>query len=130
MGFKVFLDVDTLRSGWFDERFVGELENACAVVVILSPGCLERCADLDDWVRQEIARSIQLHKHIVPLILPGFTFGELPEEIADLPKYNGIEYSHTYFHASMMRLESEIARACRRNKAFENWGPIVEDESA
>ena len=119
VGFRCFLDVDALRSGWFDEVIVGELDGSCAVIAILTPGALDRCAEPGDWVREELSRAISQHKRLVPLLMPGFTFGPLPSEIASLGKCNAVEYSHTYFDAAMMRLESAVGKACKRNRQYE-----------
>jgi hypothetical protein len=39
-GFSVFMDVEDLKSGKFDEALLGKIEDATDVLVILTPGCL------------------------------------------------------------------------------------------
>jgi hypothetical protein len=42
-GFSVFMDVEDLKSGRFDEALLQKIQGATDVLVILTPGCLERC---------------------------------------------------------------------------------------
>ena len=103
-GLKAFLDVDDMRSGHFDERLLREIESAPHFIVILTPGCLDRCASETDWLRREIAHAIATQRNIVPIMKDGFRFPEkedLPQDIADFPRHNGVEYSHRYFSAMM-----------------------------
>ncbi|MGI9243129.1 MAG: TIR domain-containing protein, partial [Verrucomicrobiales bacterium] len=57
--FPVFLDVEDLQSCPFNTALLTEIERAPDVVVILTRGCLERCKNEGDWVRQEIAHAIE-----------------------------------------------------------------------
>ncbi len=106
-GIRTFLDVDDLGASHFDERLLRNIEEAPNFVLVLSPGCLERCKTDGDWLRREIAHAIATGRNVVPMFEPGFRFpdkGEMPADIGDLPRHNGVEYSHTYFTASMDRL--------------------------
>jgi hypothetical protein len=104
----VFLDVEDLRSGPFNTELLNRIESATDVVVVLTPGSLDRCKNPDDWVRQEVAHAIRCKKNIVPVMAKGFEFptSGLPEEIQALPTYNGIAPSHDLFEASMDKLVS------------------------
>jgi hypothetical protein len=42
-GYRVFMDVESLRSGPFNTALLSEIESASEVVVILTPGSLDRC---------------------------------------------------------------------------------------
>lgn len=105
-GLKVFLDVDSLNSGHFDEKLFGTIESAPNFVVILSQGSLRRCREPNDWVRKEILRAIDKDRNIVPVLMGAFTFEEegLPEELGSLQRHNGIKYNHEYFGAMIDRL--------------------------
>src|SRR5262245_57936288 len=87
-GFRVFLDVDGLNSGPFDESLLREIERARDFVLLLTPGCLDRsCTEPDDWVRREVAHALLKDRNIVLLAVPGFEFppqDRLPEDIAAL----------------------------------------------
>jgi hypothetical protein len=106
-GWDAFLDVEDLGSSYFDDRILLEIQRAEAFIVVLAPGALDRCADSGDWLRREISHAIKRGKKIVPVTKNGFTFGReltLPPDLADLPRFNCIEYSHQYFQATMDRL--------------------------
>jgi len=103
----VFLDVENLRSGRFNQELFDRIEAATDVVVILTPGCLDRCKDPEDWVRQEVAHAIQCKKNIVPVMARGFVFPTgLPDDIRALSTYHGIAPSYELFDASMDKLVS------------------------
>jgi hypothetical protein len=106
-GLQAFLDVDDLRSHHFDERLLREIEKCPNFIIILSPGCLDRCSQEGDWLRREISHAIGQGRNLVPVLKDGFTFpprAALPAEMADLPRYNCVEYSHAYFSSTIDRL--------------------------
>lgn len=108
---RVFLDVDDLRSGHFDEALLARIADAPNFIVILSPNCLDRCADEQDWLRQEVAQAIRTSRNIIPIMMRGFSFPErhtLPEELKALPTHNGLEYSHKYFNAMIADILSYL----------------------
>ena len=87
LGYNVFFDVESLRSGDFNAELYSVIENCNDFVIVLSPNSLDRCADEGDWVKNEIAHAISKGKNIVPVLMRGFTFPDnLPESIASLPK--------------------------------------------
>jgi hypothetical protein len=112
-GIHTFLDVDDLRSHHFDERLLKEIEKAPSFIVILTPGCLDKCSRERDWLRLEIAHAIKEKKNIVPILKNSFNFPppeSLPPDIADLPRHNAVPYVHEYFEASIQKL-MEFLRA-------------------
>ena len=108
-GLTCFLDVDDLGAEHFDERLLQEIERTPNFVVILSPGSLDRCHSSNDWLRREIAWAIAKRRNIVPLMMKGFHFPEpeeMPEDLRDLIRHNGVVYSHEYFSATFDKLQS------------------------
>ena len=106
-GYRVFLDVDDLRPGHFDEALLKQIDAAPNFVLVLSPDSLRRCSDDRDWLRREVAHAMQAAKNIVPIIMTGFEFpeqDELPMDIAQLSLHHGIPYSHDFFDAMMDKL--------------------------
>ncbi len=78
-------------------------------MLILSPGALDRCTTEDDWLRREIAHALRTGANVVPVFLPGFAFPpELPEDLRNLPRHQGVDYSHRYFEAMI----GEIVKVC------------------
>ncbi|MSR45307.1 MAG: TIR domain-containing protein [Phycisphaerales bacterium] len=83
-GFDVFLDVDDLHGGHFDTQLLAQIEGRKHFLLVGAIGCLDRCADLDDWVRREIAHAIQHKCNLVPVALEGFLMPvreSLPDDI-------------------------------------------------
>jgi membrane-associated phospholipid phosphatase len=111
--FPCFLDVDDLGAEHFDERLLREIENAPNTVLVLAPGSLDRCRRHDDWLRREIVHALEHNRNVVPLMADGFKFPpeeELPAGLKDLPRLNGVIYSHDYFNAAFDKLEGFLKR--------------------
>ena len=121
-GYDVFMDVENLRSGPFNTALFHEIETATDVVVILTPGSLDRCHNAGDWVRLEIARAIQQKRNIIPLMARGFDWptpsAPLPADLAALPTYNGVSPSHEYFEASLDKLAQLLTGLPRRSRTW------------
>ncbi|MBQ6238212.1 MAG: SUMF1/EgtB/PvdO family nonheme iron enzyme [Bacteroidales bacterium] len=81
-GFKVFLDFDELKDGKFDQRILDAIDDAPIFMLILSNGCLDRCVNDDDWVRQEILHADRSGKHIVPVEVDK-SFRQMPDIVPD-----------------------------------------------
>ncbi len=105
-GYSVFIDVEDLRSGPFNTALYQVIEAATDVLVILTPNCLDRCQNADDWVRLEIAHAFKCKKNIIPITANGFEWPaqSLPDDICDLPMQHGLAPSIELFKASMDKL--------------------------
>jgi hypothetical protein len=106
-GYKVFLDVDDLRPGHFDEALLNRIEEAKNFILILSEGALERCAKSDDWMRKEILCALSKKKTIIPIMMPGFNFPtpeEISSELQPLLVHHSIRYSHDFFDAMIEKI--------------------------
>lgn len=107
LGYEVFYDVESLRSGNFNEKLYSVIDECKDFVLILSPGALDRCINDDDWVRKEVEHAIACNKNIVPIMLRDFTFGcPLPQSLESLPYLNGIEANSQFFDAFIEKLQS------------------------
>ena len=103
-GYKVFIDVHTLRAGTFDDKLLGYIENARNVLVVLTAGSLDRCANADDWLRREVEYAFEKGCRVIPVMKPDFRFppvDSLPEKLRALPRHHGIPYSHDLFDGTM-----------------------------
>ena len=104
-GINPFFDLEELRSGPFNVRLYKTIEESDNFVLILPPNCLERCKNEGDWLRLEIEHAILHDKNIIPFMMPGFSWPtDLPESMAKLPLYNGLQLSREYFEASITKL--------------------------
>ena len=106
-GYAVFFDMETLRSGKFNEQLFEVIDNCKDFVVILPPNALDRCANEDDWVRLEACRAMAKKKNIVPVMLNGFTWpNPMPQGMEDLREYQALTASSIeYFDLAMERLQ-------------------------
>lgn len=125
-GYEVFLDVESLRSGKFNEALIKKIQESTDFILLLPPGGLNRCSDKEDWVRREIEAAFQLKKNIIPVMMRGFTFPEtLPESIKELRNFNGIEANMEYFDAVISRLETMRLQSVPRNPKRKHEAKIV-----
>ncbi len=106
---SVFLDLEELRSGPFNEKLYSAIEDATNFVLILPSHALDRCVNENDWLRLEIEHAIKNKKNIIPIMVDGFDFPkELPPTMQMLPFFNGVQISREYFDASMVKLISML----------------------
>ncbi len=115
-GVRVFLDLDELKTGRFDEKLLQEISEIPNFLLILSAGALDRCSDPDDWIAKEIAQALKCEKNIIPIVKKGFDFSEIPElpgSLKDLTKYNGINYDDIYYNAFIDELCNRIGKGKR-----------------
>ena len=61
-GFKVFFDVESLRSDDFNKTLFEKIAECTDVVVVLPHHGPDRCTEPNDWVRLEIARAVEVEK--------------------------------------------------------------------
>jgi hypothetical protein len=114
-GLKVFLDVNSLHAGKFDEQLLNEIDSATYFILLLSPNSLARCINPDDWVLREITHALAKGKTIIPVLKSGFRFDakegipDLPQ-IAELTKFHGVAYATKDFDGFMKQLESLLLR--------------------
>ena len=108
-GYSVFLDVESMRAGNFDEKLYTVIEQCRDFIVVLPPGGLDRCHDEKDWVRKELKHALDYKKNVIPFMMDGFempTGEDLPKDIKKISKKNGVRYNHEYSKASFEKLIS------------------------
>lgn len=109
MGYRVFFDVESLRSGDFNTKLYSVIDECTDFLLILSPGALDRCAQEGDWVRREVEYALEKGKNIVPVMLRGFEFPEvLPEPLEPLRYRNGLEANSQFFDAFLQQLTQKF----------------------
>ena len=100
MGYDIFFDVESMRSGTFDTQIFDAIDSCADVLLILPPNSLDRCVNEGDWVRTEIAYSLKKKKNIIPVIMEGFSWPEqLPDDIAKVGTCQGVTVAQDYFDA-------------------------------
>ncbi|XP_073943845.1 sterile alpha and armadillo motif isoform X4 [Choristoneura fumiferana] len=110
-GFTVFIDVERLEAGKFDNNLLQSIRQAKHFLLVLTPHALDRCKhdnDQKDWVHREIVAALQSQCNIVPII-DNFIWPEpeeLPEDMRAVSKFNGVRWIHDYQDACVEKLES------------------------
>jgi hypothetical protein len=113
-GKRFFLDVDELQVGRFDEKLLDRIGNSPNFMLILSLGCLDRCAEKNDWLKREIMHALETRRNIIPVLVDGFEFPDqgrmdlLPEAMRILPNFQAVVYSDVYRESAVRK----IARYC------------------
>lgn len=111
-GYSVFLDVESLRSGKYNEQLFRVIEECTDFLLILPPNGLDRCVHPDDWVRLEIEHAVDLGKNIVPVMMRGFEWPDvLPEKLQGIPLENGVTANTELFDGVIARLEQKLLRS-------------------
>lgn len=109
-GFSVFIDVERLEAGKFDNNLLQSIRQAKHFILVLTPRALERCIeDVDgkDWVHREIVAALQSNCNIIPII-DNFQWPEpeeLPEDMRSVCHFNGVRWIHDYQDACVDKLE-------------------------
>ncbi len=105
MGYSVFYDIESMRSGTFNTQIFDAIDQCADVLLVLPPNGLDRCADEGDWVRKEIEYSLNSGKNIIPLLMNGFKFpNDMPASIAPVAMREGVLVNSHYFDAVINRI--------------------------
>ena len=122
-GYRVFFDLETMRSGPFNTQLFDVIEKCKDFVLVLPPNALDRCVDEDDWVRKEVVHALKNGKNIIPILLNGFKWPEpMPSGMENLSMFQGVAASIDYFDLAMQRLESYLkSRKYTRQRLFIRW---------
>lgn len=108
-GFRVFLDAETLGAGEWDRQLENRIDECPDFVAIITDGYFDRCGDVEDVVRKEIARALVSGKNVIPLLASAVPFpAALPDEIASLSSHNGVKYVHEYSAEAVEKLCGQL----------------------
>ena len=110
-GYKVCLDLDTLREGDFDKALLSRIDECQDFIIIIDSNAFERCVNSDydpknDWLRQELAYALKQGKNIIPVLLSGASFPDnLPPDISQIAYKHGPSYSLEYYDSFYGKLK-------------------------
>ena len=68
-GMKVFLDVDSMKVGHFDEQIYDVIESCKYLLFVVSPGCIKKLVEDDDWVAKELVKASEIGCKILPIYM-------------------------------------------------------------
>lgn len=121
-GYSVFFDMETLRSGKFNEQLYNVIENCTDFLLVLPPNALDRCVNEDDWVRLEVQYAMRHDKNIIPIMLNGFVWpSPMPVGLEELNVYNALTASSVeYFDLSMEKLQKSFLKS-KRHFAYQKY---------
>ena len=117
----VFVDIDNIRPG---EDFVQRIDQsiaACDVLVAVIGKSWLTAADSqgrrrldreDDFVRMEIAKALESHRRVIPVLVGDATMPaatQLPQDLAALSRRQAIEISDSRFHQDVDDLIKALA---------------------
>lgn len=106
-GYRVFFDVESMRSGTFNTQILDAIEQCNDIILVLPPNGLDRCVNNGDWVRQELAFALKHNKNIIPIMMRGFNFPQiLPADIDKIRYMEGITASSEYFDAVVEKIKN------------------------
>ena len=119
VGYTVFFDLETMRSGLFNEQLYNVIEGCKDFLLVLPPNALDRCHAEDDWVRREVLHAMKHDKNIVPIMLNGFVWpNPMPVGMENLCNYQALTAgSVEFFDMAMERLQRRYLKS-RRHLPF------------
>lgn len=95
-----------------DDQWLAQVAARAHFVLLLLPGTLDGCADPDDVLRREIEQALASERHIVPVLIGGFSFEHYSEQLsgqlAALVSYDALTLHHEYFDTAMEKLHREF----------------------
>lgn len=124
---SVFLDVDRLEAGKFDNNLLQSIRSAKNFVLVLTPGALDRCmndTEERDWIHKEVACALQSKCNIIP-VFDNFVMPDpeaLPSTMRAVTSYNGVKWIHDYQDACV----DKIDRFIRGDNALNIAGSLMD----
>lgn len=116
-GFSVFIDVERLEAGKFDNNLLQSIQKAKHFILVLTNQALDRCigdAEKKDWVHREIVAALNAECNIIP-ITDNFAWptpDKLPEDMRQVSYFNGVMWIHDYQDACVDKLERFLRGEC------------------
>ncbi len=128
-GYRVFFDMETLRSGKFNEQLYAVIEQCTDFIVVLPENALDRCVSPEDWVRKEVCHAMLHKKNIVPVMLYGFDWpSPMPKGMEELKNYQAVTASSNNLFDMAMRDMQERYILSRRHVSMKKillWVSVV-----
>ena len=89
--YDVFLDQESLKSGYFDTAIVKSIETCTDFIMIVTDTIFDRCPEPGDWIAKEVQIALSEHKNIIPVFVGTKGFPKnVPEDVSEICRLNGI----------------------------------------
>jgi hypothetical protein len=100
-GADVFIDVDDINEGRFEDIIKKNIEGSDYFILVLAPTTLE-----SEWVVKEARHAIEHNQKIIPVLVDGFNLYDykLPEDLQKIKSHNAISLTPEFFNAGIDRL--------------------------
>ena len=97
--YRVFLDIDRLKGGLFGPKLIESIKRSRNFLLLLTEGALDRCTQINDWVRREIECALDNRRHIIPLVdrFDWATADTLPKAIRVISKFNAVQLVSAFY---------------------------------
>jgi hypothetical protein len=115
-GYDVFMDVQSLGAGEFEQRTLAEVAARDYFLLVLTSKSLERMIRPGDWLRKELTQAVKSRRTVIPVLAEDFKFEDqrvqkvlqkLPLALQALPDFNAVRIPlPEYFDSAMIRLVS------------------------
>ena len=126
-----FRDNEELHFGDFRKQLIlNNLRSQC-LVLLLTPGMLDRCHDPNDWITKEIHLFLMLHKPIIPVKMNGFEYPDnLPDKIKGLLKHdkNAIECTFDDPGATAVEIAGKVYEKLRKGWSSQERFTAIENK--
>ena len=111
-GYDVFLDLESLHGGSFDEALLDQIASRDVLLVVLNKGSLNRRYGGEDWLRREVAHAFRCGLKVIPLLHEDFSFPSyLPTDISPLDVQGGLKINLEFIDPWLDKLEKYILSA-------------------
>lgn len=129
-GYRVFFDNESLSAGEYKEQISNILKSSeCTdVLVIVSPGCFDRCGEANDVFYKEIEKAFECNKNVIPLFLKSYEMPSSGETDNLMPAVKKLLDSHG-FTFDIYSLDSLISKIKRTISAVPNVHNFISEKA-
>ncbi|NWF69144.1 MAG: toll/interleukin-1 receptor domain-containing protein [Chloroflexi bacterium] len=104
-GADVFLDVDDINEGRFEDIIKHSIEKCTHFILILAPDTLQ-----SEWVMKETLYAAEKDKRIIPVTIDGFDLysNTLPPQLQFIKSHNAVSLTPEFFNAGLERIATFV----------------------
>ena len=137
---ELFIDIDTIELGRDFVEVIEDTLETCEVVLTLigrnwimpQDDGTRRIDNPNDYVRTEITKALSRNIRVIPIFLDGATMpslSELPSDLSELVRRNGIEIRAAHFDSDVQRLVETLERIIKPEETADEHKKPVDTDS-